>query len=211
MKKIISVVLVAIMLFALVGCNGRAMEEKLAELEAKLQEQSSKIDDLEEEKESQAEKITGLENTMANLENGYENLQQAMEDAKLVEVYHLNEAYYKGILTTEDLQEMSYHIYNDIEFNDESLMPGRECMMKIAYAIDNMFTFCWANVESLTDGVTIKEFYGEYHDCYVVLLDTKYRNDWPPALDYNGPTTLGGVKLPHYLVVWGTVFKFNCV
>ena len=78
MKKIISVVLVAIMLFALVGCNGRAMEEKLAELEAKLQEQERMLMDLtkddndlltiimelEEEKTEQLNQITVLKETV---------------------------------------------------------------------------------------------------------------------------------------------------
>ena len=41
MKKILSLGLVVIMLFALVACTPKETENKLAELEAKLQEQSS--------------------------------------------------------------------------------------------------------------------------------------------------------------------------
>ncbi|MBR2967447.1 MAG: hypothetical protein IKC35_01550 [Clostridia bacterium] len=91
MKKIISVVLVAIMLFALVGCNGRAMEEKLAELEAKLQEQERMLMDLtkddnylltlimelEEEKTEQLNQITVLEETVEQMK---EDAAEAKED-----------------------------------------------------------------------------------------------------------------------------------
>ncbi|MBR2967446.1 MAG: hypothetical protein IKC35_01545 [Clostridia bacterium] len=81
MKKILSLGLVVIMLFALVGCNGRAMEEKLAELEAKLQEQERMLMDLtkddndlltlimelEEEKTEQLNQITVLEETVERM------------------------------------------------------------------------------------------------------------------------------------------------
>ena len=70
MKKVLSVLLVATSLFALVGCGGKtenlqkevdALKQSLAELQATVSTQSEQIGTLQGEKTAQAEKIAELE------------------------------------------------------------------------------------------------------------------------------------------------------
>ncbi|MBR2967204.1 MAG: hypothetical protein IKC35_00315, partial [Clostridia bacterium] len=100
MKKILSLGLVVIMLFALVACTPKETESKLAEIEAKLQEQSSKIDALEQEKDGLLGQITQLQGEVERLEEERENDYNQL-CALSSNLYTLQEAYDKGLITKE--------------------------------------------------------------------------------------------------------------
>ncbi|MBR2967301.1 MAG: hypothetical protein IKC35_00805, partial [Clostridia bacterium] len=126
MKKILSLGLVVIMLFALVACTPKETENKLAELEAKLQEQSSKIDELEEEKDNLLGQITQMQGEIGGLQGEVERLEEERENdynqlcALSSNLYTLQEAYEKGLITKEDLKAICYFRCGELLVKDEN-------------------------------------------------------------------------------------------
>ena len=195
MKKIISVVLVAIMLFALVGCSGKEMQEKLAELEAKLQEQSSKIDELEEEKDNLLGQITQLQGEIGGLQGEVERLEEERENdynqlcALSSNLYTLQEAYDKGLITKEDLKAICYFrcygfVYERVDY-DKPLSES-EAIEKIDYEpsfelgeldkvterkIKGAVTYWWKTDEEVRCEYYGTYNYGQFSKCIAVEIE----------------------------------------
>ncbi|MBR2967690.1 MAG: hypothetical protein IKC35_02790 [Clostridia bacterium] len=189
MKKIISVVLVAIMLFALVGCNGRETQEKLAELEAKLQEQSSKIDDLEQEKDSLLGQITQLQGEVERLEEEKSALEDELEETLdnfepvIGSFCNLQKAYDNGFLRVVDLQEIASYTY------DKS--PKMCDWLEMSIKETRLQELLESYPEATIDQIEIIAYIGEYNGCYVVIKEDDY-TFYPDQIN-NATCEIGGV------------------
>ena len=107
-KKIISVVMSAVMLFGAIsfaGCqdNTAGLQAQIDELQAKLEEKAETIEELQEQVESQAGKIEQLENEKQELIDEMDAL------APSEKFYSLGTAYDMGWITQEDLLSIAYY------------------------------------------------------------------------------------------------------
>lgn len=94
-------------------------------------------------------------------------------------LYSLEEAYEKELITKEDLWNIAY-IYNDynnasdfeydIKENSVVIDKRLERKIKKAYLKEELSDIIFATI----DGVIIKSVYGLYGDCYVLEMDNNY-------------------------------------
>ena len=115
-RKIISVVLSAVMLFGTIsfaGCqdNTAGLQAQIDELQAKLEEKTETIEELQGQVESQAGKIEQLETTKADLDEEISTLKE--ENEVLLE--RMKELHYANISKEFDLTEEKIYWEGNIE------------------------------------------------------------------------------------------------
>ena len=105
--------------------------------------------------------------------------------------YTLQEAYDRGYLTKEDLEQIAYYINNGLSC-PEPLDSSIEDAIKesAAYEMRNRETHPYP--EATADDFTILNYYGSYSDCFVVSMNDCY--DLFPADVPNYWEEIGGVQ-----------------
>ena len=125
MKKVLSVLLIVMSLFALVGCGGKtenlqkevdALKQSLAELQATVSTQSEQIGTLQGEKTTQAEKIAEL------------------EAAKTAQAETIAALQNSANLSAEEIAALEAQLAEQESILDELLPKGAFCSLQTAYA-----------------------------------------------------------------------------
>lgn len=120
-KKVLSILVAVVVLFALCACNGnsdlikkieelestvQSQSDKISELEGENKQQSDKMSELEEQNKQQADKITDLEEKIEELEE--QNLELKMQaSVHSGEFCDLVTAYGNGWLTQDDIRNIA--------------------------------------------------------------------------------------------------------
>ena len=189
-RKIISLALMAVMLFGcfgITGCqdNTVQLQAQIDALQAELEQQAGKMQTLESEKEELNETITQLETENKSLMDRVEKLEWNDQIQKGA-FYSLQEAYEKGFLTREDLRHIAYfkdgkleelrgETIVSVEFTPKTPKPmldeKTEEYLKRAYYQKNEKLF--KSIEkygySISD-IIFTIYLGKYNDCYVVEM-----------------------------------------
>ena len=205
-RKIISLALMAVMLFGcfgITGCqdNTVQLQAQIDALQAELEQQAGKMQTLESEKEELNEMITQLETENKSLMDRVEKLEWSDQIQKGA-FYSLQEAYEKEFLTREDLMHIAYFEYGkveemrgdaivSVEFTPKTPKPTldekTEEYLKQAYYEKNKEMFSNEGYFSREAGmkcITIEQYFGIYNNCFLFSMEVRFLYGFTWVKDY---------------------------
>ena len=224
MKKVISILLVVLMVFALVGCSGTkdlqtevdALKQSLAELQATVSSQNQtitaqtgKIAELESAKAAQAETIAALQNSahLSAEEIAALEAQLAEQEAILNEAIpkgafcSVQTAYANGWLSKENLNQIATY------YNKPSTDNAQYLDAVTLYAIKQ--TYIETEVENsprTVNDLYLGRFYGKYGKCLVLCLIAESVVGCPIKEPFWREEKIGGITFKNYcelsIYVW---------
>ena len=199
-KKVLSIVVAVVVLFALCACNGNSdLIKKIDELESTVQSQADKITELEEKNKQQSDRVTELEEQNKQQADKIEDLIEdlELELSLLLAVYTKNycpieTAYENGWLTRDDIMHISYFQYGvviegtlddmstwqEIEFEPTKKTPKLSERAKKAIRVAEANRYKDVYPDASPDSVYIYDYLGEYNGYAVMRLDY-YIGDYP--------------------------------
>lgn len=133
------------------------------------------VDDAQESNRNQ---ITEMQNQIDTLQKRIDYLEKEMGEG---EFFTLAQAYGKGWLTTEDLQTIAeYH--NNMKSCDEKLESTLMSSIKESAAYYSRNDNTLSAQEINADDFIISHYYGNYNDCYAVIICYRYLHE---TTEYN--------------------------
>ena len=198
MKKVLSILVAVVVLFALCACNGSELTKKIDELEKVVQSQTDKITELEEKNKQQSDRVSELEEQNRGQAGKIENLEERVEELELElkmqtsihsgKFCSLVEAYESGWLTQDDIRNIAcFHggntvtegqisdidTWHEVEFvptkKESFLSNTAQNNLKEAYAY--YLRNNNENYLNLTaESVYFYDYYGTYNNCVVARI-----------------------------------------
>ena len=166
---VVVVAILTVMLIVLSACG------ETTDLEKRIDELQQQIADLQQVVDAKDSEIEDLNDRIENLNKRIEDLKKEFREefSNPAGIYSLQQAFDYGYLTKEDLEQIAYHINNQLSY-PQPLESSIETAIKeaAAYEIRNRKIEPFLNATA--DGFTIVEYYGKYSDCFVVRM----RNDY---------------------------------
>lgn len=167
------------------------LQQQLADLQQAVEAKDSEIEDLNQQIKSQDKRIEELLRELRN------------ELSVTAGLFSLQEAYDRGYLTKEDLEQIAYYINNGLSC-PEPLDSSIEDAIKESAAYEIRNRQIEPFLDATADGFTIVRYYGNYSNSFVVRMRNDY--DLYPTDVPSYWVEIGGVQF-HFIgyddiVVW---------
>lgn len=193
-KIFIALFLIAVMAFAVAGCN--------ADTENELQ---GKIDDLQSQIEDLNDRIAEMEEQLSERDKKIDQLEKELAEKCTGTFYTLQEAYDNGWLTQADVMSIAYYHNRGRIYNEEMMSEEYEPVpktpevlselteLKIKSAAAKEYREIYNMQYAEADGFRITQYYGTYGKCVAVMM----RDDYSGESGIVWTDTVAGVKI-HY-------------